>query len=452
VSRLPTRLRLTLVFALVMAVVLAGAGWLVYARVATDLGRALNQDLRSRAQDLSALVKHGGSLRTTAGPLVEHGETFAQVLDARRRVLDGTPPNSARPLLSGAELARARGGPVFVDRPSVPGLNEPARMLALPVERNGDRLVLVAGATRENRAETLRALRAAFLVGGPIALLLASLAGYLLAGAALRPIEAMRRRAEEISTSSLDERLPVPATRDEVARLGATLNDMLARIEEGLAREHRFVTDASHELRTPLSLLKTELELALRHDRPPAELEQAVRSAADEVDRLERIADDLLLLARSEEGLLELRLEPTDLADVLETVRSRFATRAASEGRELSIVPAEAQVVVADRLRLEQALGNMVDNALRHGAGPVALSSEPSDGGVEVHVRDGGDGFPAAFLPQAFERFSRAAARGAAGSGLGLAIVETVARAHHGSAHAGNGSTGGDVWIRLPTD
>jgi heavy metal sensor kinase len=449
VSGLPTRLRLTLVFGLVMAAVLAGAGWLVYSRVATDLGRALNQDLRSRAQDLSALVRHGGSLRTTAGPLVEHGETFAQLLDAQRRVLDGTPPNRVRPLLTADELAGARRRPLFVDRTSVPGLNEPARMLALPVDRNGDRLVLVAGVTRENRAETLRSLRAAFLVGGPIALLLASLAGYLLAGAALRPIEAMRRRAEEISTSSLDERLPVPPARDEVGRLGATLNDMLARIEEGLAREHRFVSDASHELRTPLSLLKTELELALRRDRPPAELEQAVRSAADEVDRLERIADDLLLLARSEEGLLELRLEPTDLADVLETVRARFAGRASSEGRGLSIAPADAQVVVADRLRLEQALGNIVDNALRHGAGPVVLSSEAHDGGVEVHVRDGGDGFPAAFLPRAFERFSRAGQ--ARGSGLGLAIVATVARAHHGSAHGGNGSAGGgDVWIRLP--
>ena len=445
-SRLPTRLRLTLVFALVMAAVLAGAGWLVYARVGTDLARALDQDLRSRAQDLSALVQHGGSLPTTAGTLVERGETFAQLLSPDRRVLDGTPAVGARALLTAAELARARRGPTFVDRPSVPGLNEPARMLAVAVGSN----VLVAGLTRENRAETLRTVRAAFLVGGPTALLLAALAGYLLAGAALRPIEAMRRRAQEISTSSLHERLPVPDGTDEVARLGATLNDMLARIEEGMAREHRFAADASHELRTPLTLLKTELELALRRDRPPAELELAVRSAAEEVDRLERIADDLLLLARSEEGLLELRLEPTDLGDVLETVRSRFAGRAAANAGTLAVAPGEAPVIAADRLRLEQALGNMVDNALRHGRGPVTLATELGKDGVELHVRDGGAGFPAGFLPRAFERFSRGDGRGA-GSGLGLAIVETVARAHGGSAHAANSPAGGaDVWIRLP--
>ena len=141
-------------------------------------------------------------------------------------------------------------------------------------------------------------------IGGPVALLLASLAGYVLAGAALRPIEAMRRRAQEISTASLDERLPVPAARDEVARLGETLNAMLARIEDGLARERRFVADASHELRTPLALLKTELELALRRARSPEELQAAIESAAGETDRLARMADDLLLLARSDQGQL----------------------------------------------------------------------------------------------------------------------------------------------------
>ena len=129
--------------------------------------------------------------------------------------------------------------------------------------------MLVVGGTRENRAETLGTLRRGFFIGGPVALLLAALGGYLVAGAALRPMEEMRRRAQEISTSSLDERLPVPATGDEVARLGETLNRMLERIEEGLARERRFVSDASHELRTPLALLKTELELALREGRSP---------------------------------------------------------------------------------------------------------------------------------------------------------------------------------------
>jgi two-component system OmpR family sensor kinase len=301
-NRLPIRARLTLVFALAMAVVLLLAGSLVYVRVASNLNDALDEQLRSRAQDVSALVRRDGSLKSTSGTLVEHGESFAELLSSSGSVLDSTAPGGAKSLLLPSELDRARHKAIFFNRPSVPGLDEPARLLALPVVRGSSNLVLIVGATRENRAETLRSLRNAFLIGGPLALILASLAGYGLAGAALRPIEAMRRRAADISATSLDDRLPVPPTQDEVSRLGETLNAMLARIGDGLARERRFVADASHELRTPLSLLKTELELALRHARTTEELESAIRAAAEDTERLSRIADDLLLLARAEQG------------------------------------------------------------------------------------------------------------------------------------------------------
>ena len=220
---------------------------------------------------------------------------------------------------------------------------------------------------------------------------------------------------------------------DEVARLGKTLNEMLARIEDGLARERRFVADASHELRTPLAMLKAELELALRRARSPEELERSIRSAAQETDRLARIADDLLLLARTDHEGLPIQPEPTDLVDLLETVSSRFSTRAETEGRSLSVESAAAPVASVDRLRLEQALGNLVDNAFRYGRGPITLSAQVADSTVELHVLDGGPGFPAAFREHAFERFSRSAEPGEEGSGLGLAIVETIARAHGGA-------------------
>ena len=241
-------------------------------------------------------------------------------------------------------------------------------MLALPLRRT-EQLVLVVGATPEHRNDTLASLQAAFLIGGPIALLLISLGGYLLAGAALRPIESMRRRAAEISTSSLDERLPVPPADDEVSRLGRTLNEMLARLEDGLERERRFVADASHELRTPLTTLRAELELALRRSRTTQEFENSIRSAAEETDRLSRIADDLLVLARAEQGTLALRPEPTDLVDVVEKVRDRFGARAELEGRSLTVDADEAPVARVDRPRVEQALGNLVDNAFEHGLG-----------------------------------------------------------------------------------
>ena len=453
-SRLPIKVRLTLAFALAMVVLLCGAGWFVYDHVGDDLARSLDQSLRARAQDLSALVADGGSVQGTSGTLIEQGESFAQVVDAGGRVSDATPPLGAAPLLTAGELDRARRAPVFANRPSVPGLDEPARILAVPVGEAGDR-VLVVGATAENRAETLDSLRTAFLIGGPLAILLASLGGYALASAALRPIEAMRRRAEEISASSIEERLPVPRSQDEVARLAETLNEMLARIDDGLTRERRFVADASHELRTPLALLKTELELALRPGRSPDELRQAIGSAAQESDRMARIADDLLLLARAERGRLPLRLEPLDLRDVLEDTASRFAGRAEAEDRTIAVEVSRPLVVTADRLRLEQALRNMIDNAVRYGEGDIRLAATERDGSVEVHVLDDGPGFPAEFLDRAFERFSRAEEPAGGtdtdGSGLGLAIVETIAEAHGGTASAANRAGGGaDVWLTLP--
>ena len=452
-SRLPIRLRLTLVFAVIMAVVLLLAGWLVYERVSTNLDNALDEQLRSRAQDVSALVRREGSLKSTHGTLIERGETFAELLNMNGSVIDATSLVGRKPLLP-PELARTLRGPVFIDRSSVPGLDEPARMLALPVQRGQSRLVLVVGATRANRTETLLSLRNAFLIGGPLALILASLAVYGIAGAALRPIEAMRRRAADISASSLEDRLPVPPGGDEVSRLGETLNEMLTRIGDGLARERRFVADASHELRTPLALLKTQLELALRHSRSTEELEAAIRGAAEDTERLSRLADDLLLLARAEQGRVPLRREPVDVADVLETVAGRFQSRAVSERRDLSVTTDDDPLVVsADRPLLEQALANMVDNAFTHGAGRVTLTAEPRNGSAELHVLDEGAGFPADFLAHAFERFSRAQKTTAEGSGLGLAIVETIAEAHDGRAGAANAPGGGtDVWLALTVE
>jgi two-component system OmpR family sensor kinase len=434
---LPLRIRLAFVFALAMAVLLAAVGWFAYSRVGSDLAAALDQQLRGRTQDLSALVRHGGSLGSTNGRLVESGESFAQLVTVDGRVVDATPHLGVHSLLGRPERSRARAGELFVDRASVPGLDEPARVLAVPLGRR----ILVVGTTRENRAETLSSVRDAFLIGGPIALVLASLAGYALAGAALRPIESMRRRAADISSASLDERLPVPASDDEVSRLGRTLNEMLARIEGGLARERRFVADASHQLRTPLSLLTTELELALRSARSPAEMREALASAAESTAWLSRLTDDLLLLARADDGRVPLKAEELDVTDLARRVGERHGVR----------VEAEPLVLRGDALRLEQALSNMVDNALRYGGGEVMLTAARSNGCAELHVLDEGGGFPEDFLAHAFERFSRAEAAALDGSGLGLAIVATIARAHGGEAHAENRPGGGaDVWLALP--
>jgi two-component system, OmpR family, sensor kinase len=452
-TRLPIRLRVTAAFALAMATVLAGAGLLVYIRVGTHLSAALDRDLRLRAQDLTTLVHDpSGTLAGDTGTLVERGESYAQLLAPSGRVLDATATIGRRPVLDASELRAALRGPVYVDRRQVAGLDEPSRVLALPVERLGRPLVLAVGATRQDRAETLASLRNELLVAGPLALLLACAAGYVLAGASLRQVEAMRRRAAAISAERLGERLPVPATGDEVERLGATLNEMLDRLESALERERSFVADAGHELRTPLSLLRTELELALRHAETRDELREAVRRSAEEAERLGQLAEDLLLIARSDRGQLPLREEPLDAEELLRGVLSRFEWRAREAGRPLTADTPGHVALRGDRLRLEQALGNLVDNALRHGEGAVEVSARRANGAVELHVTDEGAGFAPEFLGVAFERFARAdAARSRGGAGLGLAIVQAIAAAHDGVARARNrDSKGADVWLALP--
>jgi signal transduction histidine kinase len=221
---------------------------------------------------------------------------------------------------------------------------------------------------------------------------------------------------------------------------------MLARLEAALERERGFVADASHELRTPLAILKTELELALRDGRTAEELREALRSASDETDRLGRLAEDLLVLARSDRGELALRLEPIQARELLERVAARFR----SSG-EVSVEAPDGLAVEADPVRLEQALSNLVANAGEHGGGPIALSAERHDDQLKLHVCDDGPGLPPGFAEHAFERFTRAdPARGAGGAGLGLAIVAAIARAHGGRAGTTPSESGADFWIALP--
>jgi two-component system OmpR family sensor kinase len=450
----PIRVRVAGAFAVAMAVVLAGTSWFVHSSLSSHLTQALDHDLRLRADDLSTLVREPqSSLAETSNPrLIEFGEAYAQLLTPGGRVLDATRPLGGSSILTRDELQRAKRAPIFVNRARVPGLDEPSRLLATPLERDRRALVLVVGTTSQDRAETLSSLRDELLIAVPVALLLATIAGYLLAGLSLRPVEAMRRRATVITAETPGERLPVPATGDEVERLGETLNSMLDRLEAALERERDFVADAGHELRTPLAVLRTELELALRHGATVDDLREAVRSSSEEAERLVQLAEDLLLIAQTDKGKVALRRERLEAGSLFASVATRFDWRAAEAGREIVSTAPSDMFVEGDRLRLEQALGNLVDNALRHASGRVRLQALPgADGTLELHVRDEGPGFPTAFLPQAFERFTRPSAdRASRGAGLGLSIVQTIASAHGGTVTAANRDDGADVWIALP--
>lgn len=451
-SRLSIRLRLTLVFAAVIAVVLAGTGVFVYLQFQHEAETAVDAGLRSRADELSAVVRQeetnlaGGNQH-----LVGKTDSFAEVLDPTGKVLDSSPVVGEAELLDAEQLRAAARGPTFVSRGPLPTLDGGSRLLAVPVDAAAGKRIVVVGTSTEDSDGAKTDLKQLLLVALPAALILASIAGYLLAAAALRPVEAMRARAEEISVAAPDERLPVPATRDEVARLGTTLNEMLSRLGDALARERTFVADASHELRTPLAILRAELDLALAQGRTPDELRAALASAAEETDRLTQLSDDLLTIAQTERGDLPLRIETLRVGDTFEAVERRFSRRAEEAGRRIELGEGGEIELAADWLRLDQAIGTFVDNALRYGAGTITLSARRAGEAVEIHATDEGGGFPPDFIDRAFERFSRAPGVREGGSGLGLSIVATVAEAHGGGAQAANRPQGGaDVWIVIP--
>lgn len=449
---LALRWRLTVAFAAVMAVLLTATGVFVHQRLRSNLDGAINAALHARSADVSALAAQSdsGLREDSEGRPAVRGVQFAQLVDASGRVLDRTPGIPARSLIATSALASARRGNRVLTEVRVG--DNPVRLLAVATRAQDQNLVVVVGQSLEARDRALADLGGVLLLGGPLALLLASLAGYLLTGAALRPVEDMRRQAEAISATNLDERLMPPARNDELGRLGRTLNDMLGRVQAAVAHERTFVSDASHELRSPLAMLRIELELIARDTPTGVALQRAVRSAVDEASRLGQLADDLLLLTRADEHQLAIATAPVAVRNLLDAAAERASRRWPTSEVQIAVDASGDALVVADGDRVGQALDNLVSNAMRYATAEISLTSASSDGTIELHVRDDGPGFPLEFLPDAWTRFARAdVARTEDGAGLGLAIVQTIAELHGATAHAANRSPrGADVWIVLP--
>ena len=253
----------------------------------------------------------------------------------------------------------------------------------------------MVGQSLDDRNVALSGLVTSFAVGGVLAIVLMSALGYAVATAGLAPVEAMRRRAAEVSLTHDGERLPLPAAHDEIRRLGETLNDMLDRLRRSFDRERQFVADASHELRTPVAVVKTELEGALRTGDYGPHVREALVAAIDECDHLAQMAEDLLIIARAGEGELPVRRETVGVGPLFDGVREHFIDRATQHGRAMRIDAPAGLEVRADALRLGQALGNLVDNAIRYGAGDITLRARGAPGGVVLEVCDQGPGFGA---------------------------------------------------------
>jgi two-component system OmpR family sensor kinase len=442
-GRRSLRLRLTLAFAGAAAVLLGGLALALYVSFESGLDGGIDRSLHASVAALSSFAREAGPGLARL-PLARAGESgsAAQILDSHGRVVDSA-PGLDHVLLTARQITAALRAPVHAGGRA---------LLASRLKgANGD--VLVVGVLLAQRNHALTVLGDLLFIGGPLMLLLACAAAYWLAARALAPVERMRRRAAEISGGERDVRLPVPDSSDVLSRLGETLNEMLGRIADAVARERALVSHASHELRTPLAVLKLELELARGPDRTREEMAAALASAIEEVDRLTRLASDLLVIASAEQGQLPVRRVELDVAASVRTIAERFDRIAQTQGRSVSAGRDEALIAQVDPDRLEQAVDNLVANALRHGAGAVELETREHAGQIEIHVFDDGAGFPADFLPHAFEPFTRADPARSSGeaSGLGLSIVLAIAEAHGGSAGAENRPSGGaHVWVTLP--
>ena len=420
-ARWPLRVRVALAFLASTVVALAGLGVFVHARMGEALDERLRDTVAAEADRLATMSPPAQSeaVRTLGG------DVHAQVLTSQGDVRASSRLVAAPLLGSTNDQALSAGTGyregvvmVFDDDAAADGEHEAEREKALVLVRRTDDGYLVVGTSREDAEEALAQLRDQLLVGGLLALLVAGGLGYVVAGAGLRPIERMRSRAATISDRTAGERLPLPSADDELRRLAVTLNAMLERLDAGLQRERKFVAEASHELRTPLTLMLTEVELALAHPRPPEELTQALRSIDDEVRRLIALADDLLERAGAEEGGLPIEARSVDLVALAARVADRF--RVAADDRAISVTATRPVEVQGDATRLDRALSNLIDNALRHGAGDIAIEVRPTSGGALLTVTDEGAGFPA-------DRSQPG------GTGLGLTIVREIVRAHGGT-------------------
>jgi len=445
------RLRLAVLFAVASAVVFILGSWLFVATLSSSLLGSIDSQLTVQLDRAGRYVPVAGQPGPVAGSPAP-GEYVVQVIDSSGRVRGASADAGTAPMLTTAELSRARLSRLTATKAVE---NERERLRAGPLPGHPG-WVAVAAVSLEAFDRTLSDVSRGLLIAGALFVAAAGLGAYGLARAALSPVERMRREVASLSERDQAPGVRVPGTRDEIAALARTMNQLLSRLQGALARQRALVADASHELRTPFAVLSGELELAGRPGRSRAELSAAVAHASDEVTRLTRLTDQLLFLARSDEDKIALQPERVRLRALLTGSAEQAAGRASAAGVSCQVEAPAGLIVKVDPDRIREAIDNLVDNALRFAPAGTAIviSAQVTGPDLAIEVSDRGPGFPAQFLPHAFERFRRpdsGRARSDGGAGLGLAIVSAIAQAHGGRATVRNRPGGGAaVTLELP--
>jgi signal transduction histidine kinase len=398
------RARVTIAATVAAVVVLAAVGW----GLAINLRRSLTESLDEQLADIADRV--ADQVRAGEPPQVEglgEEDWSIQVVGPDGSVLAAN------------------------ERPDDD--DEPMRAVTRAVDTPGGIVMVHVAGPADDIAESVATLRRSLFVAVPMTAAALGVLTWVLVGRTLRPVERIRAEVAAIGGSELHRRVPVPAADDEVGRLATTMNDMLARVEDSQRRQRRFVADASHELRGPLTRMRTELEVDLEHP-ATADVEATHRSVLEEVVGLQQLVDDLLLLARSDGGIVDVAGARTvDLADV---TRAAVAKATARPGVVIELAGVVAAPSVGRPGELQRAIGNLLDNAVRHAASAVRVSVSRDGDSVSVAVEDDGEGVPTAERDRVFERFARvdaARAAGEGGAGLGLSIARDIVDRHAGT-------------------
>lgn len=451
------RLRMTAWYVALLALIIAALGVFLTIQLRADLTRAIDNTLRPAAAQIRDDVRAEGppEFADAAGTVLK-GEQAAGQLVAPDGAIRATFGDgiAGGPMASRGQLAAALAGQqVVFSRTLGPGQDD-FRLTALGVVHRGQPYVIVAAQSSEPVDRSVGRLVGLLLVGGPAALLLTALAGWWLARRSLRPIEQITSTAEAIGVDRLQERVPVWRSDDEVARLARTINTMLDRIQHGVDEQRRMIADTSHELRTPLAAMRSELDVSLRTDRLSPAARDVLLSARDEVDQLSRTVADLLTLAAADDGVLDLRMQETDLAALAATVADRQASAAHRRGITVAH-DGPTVTVLADPVRLGHAIRNLVENAIEFSppGGTVQITTSRVGNRGRLVIEDDGPGIPPQLHERVFDRFFRvdpSRSRATGGSGLGLAITREIVEAHGGHVRAERRARGSRFALDVP--
>ncbi|NNN19082.1 MAG: hypothetical protein HKL84_04425 [Acidimicrobiaceae bacterium] len=478
---MPIKLRLAILFSLVTAIIVTVGSVLFLHQVSSGLQSSLTAGLRTKGYILGQNISGGsqsgptGSSSTQDVPSNLNGPdtnsvevplpglpfsvaapnslvTAAQILNSNGTVLESFGVPASAPLLGASQSNSAASHELIIRKYLYKKLT---LLLAEPVPGSSGQ-VAVIGASLKNIDSSVERLKVELVLFGALMVLIAGLVAWALTGAALAPVSKMRRQVEEIFELGQWSSLEVPKTKDEVAHLAKTLSELLRRLEESISRQRGFVAVAGHELRTPLAILKGELELAQKSDRTESELRFAVAEALDETERIIRLSEHLLLLARKDEGAAIVTLEMKEMAPILARSIDDFSKVATERDVSLMLNCNESVICGMDESALRQIMANLLGNSLRYSPSGtvIQITCEYQPSSVVLVVKDQGPGFPIDFIPLAFERFSRADEhrdRAYGGSGLGLAIVKSLVEALNGKISASNGtSRGAQITMKFP--